>query len=211
MQQHFDGPAIQQWERFYRSNFINSLTGYKSVSLIGTISNEGLPNLAVFSSLIHLGSNPALVGFINRPLAATQHTMRNIETNGIYTINHISAAFVKEAHQTSAKYATGINEFEAVNLDTTFKAGIIAPLVAASAVKYALQLAEIVPIRQNNTFLVIGTVTDIFIDSSVVQPDGFLALEAAGTLASLGADAYYTPAPLIRLSYAKPGQQPAAI
>jgi flavin reductase (DIM6/NTAB) family NADH-FMN oxidoreductase RutF len=207
MQQHIDSAAIQKWERFYRSNFINSLTGFKSVSLIGTVDTHGLPNLAIFSSIIHMGSNPALVGYINRPLAAAHHTMENIKTTGVYTINHIHASFIQKAHQTSAKYQTGVNEFEAVELAAEYKEGIIAPFVAASNIKYALQLEEIVPIKHNNTFLVIGTVTDILIDPSLIQQDGFLSLENAGSLASLGADAYYQPAPLIRLSYAKPGKK----
>jgi len=33
-------PEFQQWERFYRANFINSLSGYKSASLIGTCNAE---------------------------------------------------------------------------------------------------------------------------------------------------------------------------
>ena len=207
MQQHIDLETIQNWERFYRSNFINSLTGFKPVSLIGTINNEGLPNLAVFSSIVHLGSNPALVGYINRPLAAAHHTLENIQANGVYTINHIHPSFVQQAHQSSAKYEAGINEFEAVDLAAEYRDGIIAPFVAASHIKYALRLEEIMPIKINNTFLVIGAITDIFIDPLLVEPDGFLALENAGTLASLGADAYYKPERLVRLSYAKPGKQ----
>jgi flavin reductase (DIM6/NTAB) family NADH-FMN oxidoreductase RutF len=211
MQQHIDLPTIKSWERFYRANFINSLTGFKSVSLIGTVDAHGLPNLAVFSSIVHLGSDPALVGYINRPLAAAHHTIENIQTTGVYTINHIDPSFVAQAHQTSAKYEAGTNEFEAVQLVPEFKEGIIAPFVAASKIKYALQLEEIVPIKHNNTFLVIGSITCILIDPSLVQQDGFLALEQAGTLASLGADAYYQPQPLVRLSYAKPGKQVTAI
>lgn len=198
---------MQSWERFYRSNFINSLTGFKSVSLIGSVDKEGRSNLAIFSSIIHLGSNPALVGYINRPLAAAHHTIDNIKATGVYTINHIHASFVKQAHQTSAKYEAGVNEFDAVDLAAEFAAGIIAPFVEASRVKYALQLEEIVPVKYNNTFLVIGSITTILIDPVLVQEDGFLALENAGTLASLGADAYYKPERLVRFTYAKPGKQ----
>ena len=193
MQQHIDVTTINTWERFYRANFINSLTGFKSVSLIGTVNAQGLPNLAVFSSIVHLGSDPALVGYINRPLAAAHHTIENIEATGVYTINHIHPSFVQQAHQTSAKYEAGVNEFEEVQLVPEFKAGIIAPFVTESKIKYALQLEEIVPIKHNNTFLVIGSITSILIDPSLVQQDGFLALEQAGTLASLGADAIISP------------------
>jgi flavin reductase (DIM6/NTAB) family NADH-FMN oxidoreductase RutF len=97
--------TIKTWERFYRANFINSLTGFKSVSLIGSINTQGQPNLAIFSSIVHLGADPALVGFINRPLAAAPHTIGNIQATKSYTINHVHAGIIQQAHQTSAKYA----------------------------------------------------------------------------------------------------------
>ena len=65
-----------------RAAFINSLTGFKSASLIGTIDNNKKTNLSIFSSVFHLGSNPALVGFINRPDSVERHTLENIlQTN----------------------------------------------------------------------------------------------------------------------------------
>ena len=114
--EHLSIDTIKTWERFYRANFINCLSGFKSANLIGTVNKDGQPNLAVFSSVVHLGSDPALIGFINRPLAAAPHTINNIETTGVYTINHINPSFVEKAHQASAKYPVDVNEFEAVEL-----------------------------------------------------------------------------------------------
>ncbi|HRH47559.1 MAG TPA: flavin reductase [Panacibacter sp.] len=205
--QHISLDIIKSWERFYRANFINCLTGFKSVSLIGTVNSSGQPNLAVFSSIVHLGSDPALVGYINRPRAAAPDTLANIESTGFYSINHIQESFVQKAHQTSAKYESGVNEFEATGLTTEFKPGIIAPFVAESNVKYAMKLLEIVPITHNNTFLVIGSITDIFIDETVLKPDGFLAIEEAGSIASLGGDGYYNAQLISRFQYAKPGKE----
>ena len=55
---------IESWERFYRANFINSLTGFKSVNLIGTVNTTGQANLGIFSSIVHIGSNPPLLGYV---------------------------------------------------------------------------------------------------------------------------------------------------
>ena len=54
--------VIESWERFYRANFINCLSGFKPVSLLGTINQQGQTNLGVFSNIIHIGADPALVG-----------------------------------------------------------------------------------------------------------------------------------------------------
>ena len=44
-------------DRFYRINLINSITGIKPANLVGTKNNIS-ENLAIFSSLVHNGSNP---------------------------------------------------------------------------------------------------------------------------------------------------------
>jgi flavin reductase (DIM6/NTAB) family NADH-FMN oxidoreductase RutF len=194
------------WDRFYRGNFINSLSGFKSASLIGTISNDGLPNVAIFSNIVHIGANPALIGFVNRPLEAAPHTLTNIRINGQYTINHIHPGIIEAAHQTSAKYPLEENEFDATGLTTLYRPGTLAPYVAESKVQYAMELVEIVPITHNDTFFVIGAVQEVYLhDASIVEEDGYISLENAGTITSLGVDGYYLTEKIGRYKYAKPG------
>ena len=195
---------IKKWERFYRANFINCLSGFKPVSLVGTVSKEGVPNLSVVSNIVHLGADPALIGYINRPLAAAPDSIQNIKDVQHYTVNHITEDFFKKAHQSSAKYEPGVNEFEAVGLDSQFEEGITAPFVQESPVKYHLKLVEIVPISHNQTFLVIGALQHVFLSESLVQADGFIDLEKAGSMLSLGLDGYAHATMVQRLPYAKP-------
>jgi flavin reductase (DIM6/NTAB) family NADH-FMN oxidoreductase RutF len=202
---------IESWERFYRANFINTLTGFKSVNLIGTVNELGQTNLAIFSSIVHIGSNPPLVGYINRPVNAAQHTLANIQAIGVYTINHIHPSFVEQAHQTSAKYAAGISEFEEVGLTPEFRENISAPFVKESSIKYALSLQQIIPIELNGTFLVIGKIIAIQVDNNVVSEDGFLQLDKAASICSNGIDGYYTTELIKRYSYVKSDIQPQKI
>ena len=200
----FSTADIQGWERFYRANLINSLTGFKSVSLIGTINAAGKTNLAIFSSIFHIGSDPALVGYINRPRKATPHTLGNIEATGVYTINHIQPGMIEKAHQTSAKYPIEFSEFERVGLTEEFSQDVAAPFVKESKVKYALRLQEIVPIAINETFLVVGKIEKVIIEENIISTDGFLELNIAQSICSNGIDSYYSAQPIIRLGYAKP-------
>jgi flavin reductase (DIM6/NTAB) family NADH-FMN oxidoreductase RutF len=204
--QQFTPAEWQSWERFYRANFINSLTGFKSASLIGTINAQGVPNLGMFSSIVHIGSDPALIGFINRPLAAAPHTLANIKANGFYTVNHIQASFLAQGHQTSAKYPDEVNEFTEVGLTEEYLDGVKVPFVKESPIKYLLSLKEIIPITLNATFLVIGQLEQVLIVPSL-QPtsDGFLHLDQAGSISSNGLDAYYKTELIDRYDYAKPG------
>jgi flavin reductase (DIM6/NTAB) family NADH-FMN oxidoreductase RutF len=52
--------------------------------------------------------------------------------------------------------------------------------------------------------LVIGEITDVFINESVVLEDGFIDLEKANSISCLGLDAYFTTNRIARFGYAKP-------
>ena len=67
---HIKKNEFENLDSFYRSNLVNSVVGIKQANLIGTISKSGITNLAIFSSVVHLGSNPALIGFFNRPVSS---------------------------------------------------------------------------------------------------------------------------------------------
>lgn len=202
---HYTIAEIQGWSRIYRANFVNSLSGFKPVSLIATLNKAGQPNLAIFSNIVHLGADPALIGFINRPREAAPHTLKNIEETGFYTINHIQPALTDKAHQTSAKYAEDINEFDAVGLTAAYKDGFMVPYVAESHVQMALSLSEIIPLS-NGTFLVVGALEHAYVNEQAVASDGFIELSKEGSIVSAGLDAYYTTTPLKRFSYAKADQ-----
>jgi flavin reductase (DIM6/NTAB) family NADH-FMN oxidoreductase RutF len=182
---------------------VNSLSGFRPVSLIATIDNEGISNLGVFSNIVHLGADPALIAFVNRPREAAPHTIRNIESRGFFTINHIHPAFVEKAHQCSAKYPDGVNEFDAVGLTPDYKDDFNVPYVAESMVQLGMELSEIIPMR-NGTFLVIGSLVHAYVSEEADAPDGFINLAQADSLVSLGLDAYYQVSPLQRFTYAKP-------
>jgi flavin reductase (DIM6/NTAB) family NADH-FMN oxidoreductase RutF len=203
MSKHFSLSELQTWGRFTRANFINTLSGFKSLSLIGTVNGKGVSNLAVFSNIVHLGADPALIGFINRPLSAAPHTLQNIQETGIYTVNLVTESMYKQAHQTSAKYPDGVSEFEMTGLTAEFKEGCIAPFVAESPVQYVLKFEQVMPIELNNTFLVIGSLQEAFVPVGIQEEDGFLDLAKAGILTSLGTSGYYKTEKISRLSYAK--------
>lgn len=201
---HFALSDIQAWDRFYRANFVNSLSGFKPVSLIATQNKAGITNLAVFSNIVHIGADPAMIGFINRPREAAPHTIRNIEDTGMYTINHIRGEFAAQAHQASAKYPDGVSEFEAVGLTPEYKVEFGVPFVKESHVQYAMELFEIIPLKMNNTFLVVGQLQHAFVEKVALREDGFIELSTAGSMVSLGLDAYYETNPHSRYTYAKP-------
>jgi len=203
MDKHFSLADIQTWDRFTRANFINTLTGFKSLSLIGTVNKAGESNVAVFSNIVHLGADPALIGFVNRPLAAAPHTLSNIQETGFFTVNLVTESMYKQAHQTSAKYANGVSEFEMTGLTEQFREGCSAPFVAESPVQYLLKLEQVIPIELNDTFFVMGSLQAAYVPVEIQEEDGFLDLAKAGILTSLGTSGYYKTEKIDNLPYAK--------
>ncbi len=208
---HFDIDAIEDMDTRFRANFINSVTGYKSANLLGTIDQEGVANLAVFSSITHLGSHPPLVGFITRPTVVPRHTYLNIKETGFFTINHITSSIVKEAHQTSARYDASISEFDATGLTSEFKGDFKAPFVKEAPIKIACRYVNEYPIKENGTVLVVGTMQDIYLPEGVHTEDGWIDLSKTEGVTINGLDSYSKPQLLDRLQYAKPDKPTTSI
>jgi flavin reductase (DIM6/NTAB) family NADH-FMN oxidoreductase RutF len=197
---------INSYERLYRANLINSCSGYKSANLIGTLSEKGVENLGTFSSVIHLGSAPPLLGFILRPPTVPRHTYEHIKKSKHYTINHIAEPFLGQAHHCSAKYGEDISEFDKSGLTPLYRHDWPAPFVAESPVQLMMKFVEEIPIKVNGTILMIGEVQGIYIQEDMLQNDGFLQLDQGKVASINGLDAYCIPEIKKRFNYTRPDQ-----
>lgn len=197
---------LQAMEQRERTRLVNSLSGFKSANLIGSCDSQGAANLAVISSVVHLGSHPPLFGFIVRPCKRRRHTLDNILQTKHFTINSIGADFFKKAHQTSARYPKEVSEFESVGLTPYYDDDISAPFVLESALKIGLKLKEHIQIESNHTQMLIGEVVTLHAPKNAFMPDGYLDLEALDTVTISGLDSYHVTQRLQRLSYAKPDE-----
>jgi flavin reductase (DIM6/NTAB) family NADH-FMN oxidoreductase RutF len=204
-----NGDDIRNWEDKYRIRFINSLTGYKGVYLIGTHSEDGLSNLALFNSVVHVGASPPLVGFVMRPPTVARHTYRYLLQSGCYTINHVHKSFLKQAHYTSAKFAETISEFSACNLTEQRIDGFAAPFVRESRIKFGLKLTEDHVIKENGTHFIVGEIVHVLIDDDVVGSDGQLDLEVANDVCVTGLNQYSSVTKFVKLPAARVEEVPA--
>ena len=210
---HFDRTDIDTLEQRYRGNLINCLSGFKPAVLVGTKSTEGQTNLAIFSNLLHLGANPALLGLLARPAptGTERHTWENIVATQHFTVNHVNEAIVPQAHQTSARYPRETSEFSATGLTPEWLAHYPAPFVAEATVKLGLRLIDQHHFDINHTTLLIGEVQTIHLPSEILREDGSLDLAQGHAVASCGLDSYHTVGPGRRYRYAKPDAKPTKI
>jgi|TARA_B100001564_G_scaffold358077_1_gene375821 flavin reductase (DIM6/NTAB) family NADH-FMN oxidoreductase RutF len=203
----FDKESINKLDHLYRINLINSCTGFKSANLLGTIDIKGNKNLAIFSSITHLGSDPCLICFIVRPKSEFRNTYDNIIETGFFTVNHVNKNDVGDAHHTSAKYPKNVSEFDKTNLEEEFIGDFIAPYVKSSKIKLGCKYVNEYNIKENGTILVIASIEELYIDENILEDDGWLKLENAGTVAINGLDGYVETQLLNRFDYARPKKE----
>ena len=206
---HLTKSDIKDLDKIKRLNIINSVTGIKPANLVGTQSKTGQTNLAIISSVIHLGSNPALIGFILRPTGEVpRHTYENLKETGVYTINHVHESFIKQAHYTSAKFDRDVSEFDSCGLEPEYMADFAAPFVKDSRLKLGMKLVEEIPIPLNGTVMIVGTIEHLVMPDDAVSNEGYIDLASIGDVGISGLNSYYALQHLETFPYARVSELP---
>ena len=200
----YDYNDIQNLEKIFKINLINSCSGFKTANLLGSISEEGISNVAVFSSVTHLGSKPPTLGFILRPTTVPRDTYKNIKDSGVFTINHIHEAIIEDAHHTSAKYPKEVSEFDKTNLEEEFKGKFKAPFVKGAPVQMSMKFIEEVYVPSNDVMLIVSQIEELYIDDALLQADGLINLSKGNVATINGLDTYAIPNFKKQLSYQRP-------
>lgn len=200
---HWTREALDTWPARRRARLVNSLSGFKSATLVGTVDGKGVHNLSVVSSVVHLGSSPAQMGMVLRPPGADAHTYKNVMETRQCTFNHIGVDWVVQAHQCSARYPADASEFDAVGLTPCGQTdGWMAPAVQEARVRMGLTLAKDMELPNGCRFMVLD-VAWVEVHGQAMAEDGHLDLGRARTAAISGLDGYHDTRHLGRLSYAK--------
>lgn len=204
---HFLKQDIINLPSLQRMHLINTCGGLKSGNLIGTISKAGITNLAVFNSVIHLGSNPPMLNFMLRPTSVERHSYNNFKENNCFTVNHIHTDFVDKAHQTSAKYDEDVSEFSEVGLTEEFISEFKAPFVKESKIKMGCTYINEYFIKEHACRLIIGEIQHLITEDGIQNEDGFLDLAKANSAGIIGLDGYVKTELIERFEYARPNQK----
>ena len=197
--------ALKKLPKIARLNLVNSCTGYKSANLIATKSASGVENVAIFSSVTHLGSDPALIGFILRPTTVPRDTYKNIKETQYFTVNHITTDMIAAAHHTSAAYPEEISEFNKTNLESEYIDAIDVPFVKGSPVRLLCKYLNEYEIKENGVIHIIASVETIYHDANLVAgKEYFLQLDKGNIVTVNGLDGYCLPTLVDRFEYARP-------
>jgi flavin reductase (DIM6/NTAB) family NADH-FMN oxidoreductase RutF len=206
---HLTKKDIEATNRVKRLNLINGITGIKSGNLIGSFSYRHGKNVAIFSSVVHIGSDPALLGFILRPAHdVARNTYENIKETGCYTINHIHESFIERAHYTSANFEQGQSEFEQCGLTEAYLHDFPAPFVAESKVKIGMKFIEEVNVKANGTKLIIGEIHELIMPEDCLDDKGYVRLDRLYDVGIGGLNSYYNLKRIATFPYARVNELP---
>lgn len=189
----FTNNDFEKMDKRERANLMNQLSGYKSPGLIGTKNSDGVENVAVFSNIFHLGSDPSLIGIFFRPPTVERHSFENILETGFASLNYLDSSFYKKVHLTSSRYERNESEFRALGLSPTYYENSFAPFVQEAHLSLDLKLRERVDIEINGTVILALEILNIYFKEEMKIPN----------LCSLGLDQYFKTSFLDKLAYAK--------
>lgn len=198
----FSENDIESMEQRFRANFINSVSGFKAANVVGTRSNSA-ENLAIISSVFHVGANPPLMGMLMRPHTVVRDTLENLLHSKHYTINHVGTDWVDKAHHTAARFEPEVSEFAQCGLTPWYSSHFDAPYVQESRLRIGLEYSQHITL-ENETVLVIGQIKEIVVCGDVIHSDGYIDIEALGTACISGLDSYHATRRLAQFEYAKP-------
>ena len=206
---HLSKTDIEKTNKVRRLNLINGISGIKSANLIGTRSPVNGPNLAIFSSVVHIGSHPALLGFVTRPVTdVPRNTYTNIQETGYFTINHVHESFIEKAHYTSAKFDAGVSEFERCGLTEEYLKDFSAPFVKESRLKIGMKFVEEVDVKSNGTKLIIGQIEELFLPEDCLDDKGYVRLDRLFDVGIGGLNSYYSLRRMATFPYARVDEVP---
>ena len=195
-------------ENHYRANLINSVIGVKQASLIGTVGVNCISNLALFSSTVHLGSNPPLVAIFSRPEGDTpKQTLKNIIDNRDYSINHVNKSIINRAHSCSFKFSAEESEFTKCNLSEKFITDFKAPFVKESNVSFAVRYQRHLSVQENGVIMVIGMIKSVFVNENIIQDNGEVDFNYSSSVGVAGNNTYYGLDKIKSLKYLKSDQK----
>lgn len=125
----------------------SGLTVPRPIGWIGTMSNEGVRNLAPYSFFNMVAMYPPT--FVVAPqLTSRKDTLANLQATGVFTINIVTEETVEAMNLSSGTYPAEIDEFELCGLTPISADTNDAPLVAEAVANFECTVVQSIPVGE---------------------------------------------------------------
>jgi flavin reductase (DIM6/NTAB) family NADH-FMN oxidoreductase RutF len=142
----------------------------RPIGWIGTISPDGVPNLAPFSFFNAVSGIPPT--FVFSPGRSTRRdTLDNVRAVGEFTINVVSVEVLGAMNASSASFDAGVDEFTECGLTAVASATIRPPMVGECKANIECVVTQIVDIGhpEHGNALVIGEAVEFHVVDEILD------------------------------------------
>lgn len=179
------------------SRIIKSAVSPRPIAWVSTVDEDGIDNLAPYSSYNYITSVPPVVVFnaSRRDNGQLKDSARNAIETGEFVVNVVTRDLAERMDQTSESIPPEESEFDFAGIDRADCTEVTPPRVAEAAVSFECTLRETNPVHEK--MMVFGDVERYHIDERVMT-DGELDMDKLDTIGRLGGP-YYTSAERMEL------------
>ena len=180
----------------------------RPIGWIGSVSPEGVRNLAPYSFCNAFGDTPPLIGFSS---SGWKDSVRNIQATGVFTWNLATAAQATQMNQSSAPFPAEVDEFERSGLEALPGRVVDAPFVAGTPAAFECRLTQLIQLndaqgRALPQWLVLGEVVGVHIDRRFLVDGVYDTAAATPILRAGGPGAYVRVGPEAMFDMRRPTQ-----
>ena len=164
----------------------------RPIAWVSTVSEAGVANVAPFSFFSGVGSRPPSLMFCpaNKRDGSPKDSLRNIQQNGEFVVNVVSAELSEQMNASSAEFGEEESEFDACGLTAVRSTCVRPPRVGESPVHFECRVLHVLNIGTGpgGANLVVGQIVHAHIDDRVLGPDQLVSpdlLQAIGRMGGL--------------------------
>lgn len=162
-------------------NPFNAIVTPRPIGWISTRGSHG-DNLAPYSFFNAVAYVPPQVMFSS---TGTKDSLRNIHETGVFAVNIVSFEMLHQMNASSASLPRGVDEFTQTGLARAECDTIPCPRVADAPATLECQMTQIIPLKGEDNFLILGEVTGVHMRDDCLV-DGRFDVTRFNPLARLG-------------------------
>ena len=187
---------------------MNAIVGPRPIGWISTVSTDGVPNLAPYSFFNLFNYRPPIVAWSS---IGFKDSVRNAQDTGAFVCNLVTRDLAEAMNASSAMVGPAVNEFDLAGLTPRASTLVAAPGVAESPVQLECKVLEVKRLHNLqgealDTWMVLGEVVMVHIDTRLVGPDGAYNTVAAHPVLRGGGPAdYFEVTEAARFRMTRPG------
>jgi flavin reductase (DIM6/NTAB) family NADH-FMN oxidoreductase RutF len=168
-----------------------SLIVPRPIALVSTLSADGVPNIAPFSSLACISNDPPLIGLsFGAGRVDAKRTLTNILETGEFCANLVTTG-LRPAMMEAAKTSPAGDDFLRLGLRAEPMETVSCSRIVQSPATVACKLLKTVDLSPADVTFVIARVVEVAIDDSFVRNGSFASYQA-NIIASTGVEDYIT-------------------